>query len=86
MEWSSGAEGGDLREQLLHHGDGVPCVGVRAACSPRRLDSKHLISILRSARPCGGRDAEQQRTHLDGLAGLGSGGLGLLGLGFHFGG
>ena len=38
--------GGDLREQLLHRGDGVPCVGVRAACSPRWLDSKHLISIF----------------------------------------
>lgn len=33
----------------------MPCVGVRAACSPWWLDSKHLISILCSARPCGGQ-------------------------------
>ena len=46
--WSSGAEGGkgtgrDIREQLLLRGDGVPCVGARAACLQSWLDSKHLF-------------------------------------------
>ena len=46
--WSSGAEGGkgtgrDIREQLLLRGDGVPCVGARAACLQSWPDSKHLF-------------------------------------------
>ena len=45
--WSSGADGEgterDIREQLLLRGDGVPCVGARAACSRSWPDSKHLF-------------------------------------------
>jgi hypothetical protein len=42
-QWSRGGKGRDIREQLLHRGDGVPCVGARAACSRSWPDSKHLF-------------------------------------------
>jgi hypothetical protein len=77
----------DLRDRLLHRGYGVPCVGARyadAGHSRPRQGSKHLTfcSAMLTTFP-----RPERRTHLDGLARLGSSGLSWfgLGLGFHAG-
>ena len=40
-----GQRGVNLHELLLHHGDGVPCVGAHAGCSRPWRDSSRLFPL-----------------------------------------
>jgi hypothetical protein len=81
-EGSNRNMGLDLRELLLHRGDGVPCVGAHAGCSQSRQGSMHLFPFCAQQSHRYRQTIVEARTHLDGLAGLRSG-LIRLGLGFH---
>jgi hypothetical protein len=72
----------DLRELLLHRGDGVLCAGAHAGCSRSRRGSMHLFPFCAQQSHQYRQAIAEPRTHLDGLAGLRCG-LSRLGLGFH---
>jgi hypothetical protein len=73
----------DLRDLLLHRGDGVPCVDALADRSRSRLGSMHLFPFCAQQSHRYRQAIAEPRTHLDGLAGLRRSGLSRLGLGFH---
>jgi hypothetical protein len=73
----------DLRELLLHRGDGEPCVGAHAGYSRSRKGSTDLLSLCSAERHQYRHAIAERRTHLDGLGRLRRGGLSRLGLSFH---